>query len=175
MIERYYTESSPEKRLELLEDMISEGVDVEKNQARKELFSIRYKKKRNQYADQFMALWLLIKMYSSDATSKNQLVRAHKVIQKEMKKLSYSSNELLLEEWKHLIRLYVEICRTDKNYGSTVFGLARLDSDKIEAKILRDISHTGISFPVEIGLEDELAVIVEATKEVYEILNAEGK
>lgn len=170
LLTKYYTEQKPEKRLEILDAMISQGIDAENNEARRKIFDIRYPKKKKQYADQFMAFWLTLKMYSVNGIKEREYVRVCEKIKEEIAKLSNAPQEILLEEWKHLISLYADVCKTDRNYGSIIFGLVKLEDNVIENKIQKDISRIGIAFPEEIGLKNELAIITEATKSVYEDL-----
>lgn len=186
-IAKYYREHDPMKRKALLEEAIQSGEEAEENAVRKELWEIRYAGASElgpeTRADGLLALWMLME-FNRDASKKLfGWKSARKDISKKLAELKFDElskksplhKELLYRECCHMVRMYMEICEKDKSYSSLLFGIMSIGADKVVEKIKRDIRETAIELPPSIKMEEELKMITEAAKEVYEeIFPGEG-
>lgn len=179
-IAKYYKEHDPMKRKALLEEAIQAGEEAQANAIRKELWEIRYAGASElgpeTRADGFLALWMVME-FNRDASKKLfGWKSARKDIAKKLEALKFDEiakksplhRELLYRECCHMVRMYMEICQKDKSYGSFLFGIMSISEDKIQQKIRIDIRETAVELPPSIKMEEELKMITEAAKEVYE-------
>ena len=134
-IAQYYREHDPLKRKQLLEDSIAQGEEPENNEIRKKIWEIRYKDKAetggDARADGFLALWMILE-FNRNAGNKFFGARgAKKDIEKQLKKLHFQefanggerARELLYRECCHLVKVYMELCESDKSYTSMLCGI----------------------------------------------------
>lgn len=180
IIAQYYREHEPMKRKALLDQAIQSGEDAETNAVRKELWDIRYASPSDAgsdtRADGFLALWMVME-FNRDASGRLfGWKNARKEIVKNLDKLKFAEiqakstlhKELLYRECCHMVRMYMEICQKDRAYNTLLCGLMSLSSDKTTMKIKRDIYETAVALPSVIKMEEELGIITEAAKAVYE-------
>lgn len=180
-IAAYYRESDPMKRKALLEQAIAEGENTEENEVRKELWEIRYHDASDvgagERADGFMGLWMTLE-FNRDAEKKWFAVkRARKEITKQLDKLGFQKisakselhKELLYRECCHLVKLYMDLCEKDKSYNNMLCGLVSISSEHFKEKLQKDIRSTAVKLPTALQLEEELAMITEAAREMYEL------
>lgn len=180
-IAAYYREPEAMKRKALLDKSIAEGEDDEKNAIRRELWEIRYKEKSDagvsERADGFLALWMALEFNQNADKQWFAIKRARKEINKHLDKLRFSEisskselhRELLYRECCHLVKLYIDLCEKDKTYNNMFCGLLSISSERAKEKLQKDILQTGIRLPVAIQMENELELIVKASREVYRL------
>lgn len=180
IIAQYYKEHEPMKRKALLEKAIQSGEDAEANAVRKELWEIRYQGASElgpqTRADGFLALWMAMEFNREASGMLFRWKSARKEINKNLTKMKFDEirkksplhKELLYRECCHLVRTYMELCERDKSYNTVLCGLVTISSERAENKIKRDIRQTAIELPPAIKMEEELSLITEAAKEVYE-------
>lgn len=179
MIEKYYKEHDPMKRKALLGKAQEEGDDPKANEIRKELWEIRYQDPSElgdtTRADGYLALWMAMEFNRNASSRFFGWKSAQKDIMKKLKKLKLEETagksplhrELVYKEWLHMVRLYLDLCRTDKSYNTTVFGIVPISDDARIKKIRRDIYETAIALPEELKMQKELQMITDAAREIY--------
>ena len=178
-IASYYRETDPMKRKALLEQSIAENEDPEGNEIRKRIWEIRYAERssvsRSSRADGFMALWMVLEFNKNSSGGMFGRGRAKKEILKSLQKSGIAEfqngtpleKELIYREVLHLVSAYAKLCEVDKSYGSTIFGIMSMKEQDIAAKLKNDLYDTGIRLAHDMGLEEELGLVIKATKEVY--------
>ena len=177
-IAAYYREYDPMERLKLLEQSIQAGEEPEKNEIRKELWEIRYSdipKNGEQRADGFFILWMAMEYNKNPGKRLFGVKSARKELGRHLEKLQFAGlcakgslyQELLYRECCHLVRSYMDISMHDRNYNSTLFGIMTMSKDRSHEKLANDIYETAIALPREVNMEEELAFIIKAAREVY--------
>lgn len=180
-IAAYYREADPMKRKALLDQSIAEGEDAEGNDVRREIWEIRYRNKSDadasERADGFLALWMAME-FNRDADKKWFAVkRARKEINKQLENLKFTEiagkselhRELLYRECCHLVKLYMDLCERDKNYNNMLCGLISMSSERSKEKLQTDVKETAIRLPKALQMEEELGMIMQAAREMYEV------
>ena len=76
--------------------------------------------------------------------------------------------ELIYRECEHLVKLYMDLCQTDKSYNTILCGLVTMKKDDVKSKLQRDIYETAVKVPRELDMEQELALLTRAARKVYE-------
>lgn len=181
VIAQYYREHDPMKRKALLEQSIEAGECPEENQIRRELWEIRYGEpsqvEKDGRADGFLALWMALefnrdaggKLFGSKGARKEITRHLEKLKFDQLRKKSPLHEQLLYKECCHLVKMYIELCETDKSYNSALCGIITIGNDQAKKKIQTDIYKVAIALPPSIHMEEELGLIVRAAKEVYEL------
>ena len=176
----YYKETDPMKRKKLLEKSVEEGQTPEEDAIRRELWEIRYSEpseaEKNSRADGFMRLWMSLEYNRKSVGSLFRWKGARKEVTGILKKLKFSEfqeksplhKELLYRECCHMVRTYITLCAQDKTYTSLAFGLMSLSNEQTDAKLRQDIQETAIDLPQAMRMEEELALVTRAAKEVYQ-------
>lgn len=180
-ITAYYRESDPLKRKELLTQSIEAGEEPEKNEIRKELWEIRYREQaqtgNGARADGYLGLWMAMEFNRNSAGKLFGSRGARKEIARHLEKLKFSElsagsplhKELLYRECCHMVKTYMELCARDRNYNTVLCGIISMSSDRSKEKLQRDIYETAVLLPRNIGMEQELALITRAAREMYEL------
>lgn len=178
---QYYNEMDPAKRLALLNLSIESGEEPELNAIRKDLWEIRYKDKAQSggdtRADGFLALWMKMEFNKNHGNKFLGKKGGRKEILKQLDKLTFKEfaakgrdyEELLYRECCHMVKIYMELCESDRSYGTTLCGIIKISNDKLKDKLKDDIYTTAVEFPREFDLEDELGIVTRAAREMYEL------
>ena len=176
-IAQYYRETDPAKRKELLEQAIAEEGATEENQARREIWDARYSMKSDLggQADGYLKFWMTIEFNRTSGNRWFTSKGARKGLQKELDQVHFHElaakselhRELIYRECEHLVKLYMDLCQTDKSYNTTIFGLIHIKEDSAKAKVQRDIRETAVELPANLGMEAELGIITRAAREIY--------
>lgn len=181
IITGYYRENDPMKRLALLEQSIQEGETPEADAVRKELWNIRYADSaemgKDSKADGYLGLWMSMEFNKGAGNKFFGAKSACKELRKHLEKLKFKEfqekggihAELLYRECCHLARLYMELCATDRAYNTTLCGIMSISKDKSKEKLKRDMYETAVLLPQSIKMEEELAIITKAAREMYEL------
>lgn len=178
-IAAYYREQEPLKRKALLEQSIEAGECPEENEIRKELWELRYadssKAKEASRADGFLALWMTLEFNRQASKRLFGIRSAQKEIRRQMEKLKFQEfqqkgglyEEMLYRECCHLVHLYIELCKTDRSYNSTLLGIINMSADRALQKRKADIREVAEQLPVNLGMEKELKTLTRAAREIY--------
>lgn len=177
-IAQYYRETDPAKRKELLEQAIAEEGATEENQARKEIWDARYSMKSDLggQADGYLKFWMTIEFnrtsgnrwFSSRGARKDLMKELNQVRFVELAGRSDMYRELVGRECEHLVKMYMDLCQTDRSYNTILCGLVTIKKDDVKSKLQRDIYETAVKVPKELEMEQELALLTRAARKVYE-------
>ena len=178
IIAQYYRETEPEKRKELLEQAIASGEEPEANEIRKEIWEARYKGLTNDgsLADGYLKFWMTIEFNRASGNRLFGSRSARKSLQKELDQVSFHEliqkselhRELVYRECEHLVKLYMDLCQTDKSYNTILCGLVTMKKDDVKSKLKNDIYETTVKVPRDLGMEEELALLTKAARKVFE-------
>lgn len=177
-IAEYYREADPKKRRNLLEQEIEAGTDPEANQIRKEIWEARYSEMDEvTMADGYLRFWMAMEFNRKAANKWLGVKGAVKEIRKELNSVKFQElqqksdlhRELLYRECCHLVRLYIDLCKTDRSYNSMLAGIITIKKEDVTAKIKRDIYETAVCLPRDLGMEEELSLLTKAAREIYEL------
>lgn len=177
-IAEYYREADPKKRRNLLEQEIEAGTDPEANQIRKEIWEARYSEMDEvTMADGYLRFWMAMEFNRKAANKWFGVKGAVKEIRKELNSVKFQElqqksdlhRELLYRECCHLVRLYIDLCKTDRSYNSMLAGIITIKKEDVTAKIKRDIYETAVCLPRDLGMEEELSLLIKAAREIYEL------
>lgn len=180
LLKRYYRESDPMLRRKILEKSIDLGEDPERNEIRMELWEARYREPskavKGSRSDGLLKVWMTLK-YAEGNTGgilggRRRTIRD---LRKCLDKMEFSRwqaqggmyRECLYEECIQMAEVYLESCRTDKNYRTGLMGMMALSDERIMDKITADIYGIACVVPRDLGMEEELAPIIHAVREVY--------
>lgn len=178
-IAQYYREHDPMKRKALLDAAIAEE-DSEENRVRSELWDIRYQEQQSgtpSRADGFLALWMSMEFNKNAGNKLFGTKSACKEIRKKLEQLKFKElqeqdelhQKLLYRECCHMVKMYMELCETDRSYNSTLCGIMHISKERAKAKLQADMLQTAVELPKSIGMEKELAIVTKAAREMYEV------
>ena len=179
ILEAYYNEKDPVRRLKYLKKSIAQGEEPEANAIRQELWDIRYQEKtgegKDSRADGYMGLWMNMEFEKGGSKRFFGVSSARKNLSKIMKKLrleeyenkSELHKELLYREYCHTVETYIALSESDKNYNTYLFGLLSMKEESSRSKLKEDVIETGVKLPQEIGMEKEFALLTKAVQEVH--------
>ena len=163
---------------ELLEQAIAEEGATEENQARREIWDARYSMKSDLggQADGYLKFWMTIEFNRTSGNRWFTSKGARKGLQKELDQVHFHElaakselhRELIYRECEHLVKLYMDLCQTDKSYNTILCGLVTMKRDDVKSKLQRDIYETAVKVPRELDMEQELALLTRAARKVYE-------
>ncbi|MBU5481869.1 DUF6553 family protein [Blautia sp. MSJ-19] len=178
IIAQYYKETEPEKRKALLDQAFASGEDMEANEIRREIWEARYKGNTNDggVADGYLKFWMALEFNRNAGHRVFGAGRAQKEIRRELDDVKFREIQnkspmheaLLYRECRHLVRFYMALCEKDKNYNTVLCGLVTIKKDSAKAKLQRDIYETAIRLPQDLGLQEDLALVSKAAREVFE-------
>ena len=146
-IAEYYREADPRKRKALLEQALASGEDMEANGIRREIWEARYKDDGTNVADGYLKFWMSMEFNKNAGSRWFGVKSAQKEIRKELDSVKYTEflnkselhKELLYRECCHLIKLYMDLCKTDRSYNSMLCGIITIKEDDAKAKLQKDI------------------------------------
>lgn len=177
-IAQYYKETDPAKRRELLDQIIAEEGNTEENQARKEIWDARYcmKSDLGGQADGYLKFWMTIEFNRSSGNRLFGSKGARRDLQKELDQVHFRElaqksdlhRELVYRECEQLVKMYMDLCQTDKSYNTILCGLITMKKEDVKAKIQNDIYETTVKVPQTLEMEEELALLTKAARKVFE-------
>lgn len=178
-IAQYYREHDPMKRKALLDAAIAEE-DSEENRIRKELWEIRYSESQGgtpARADGFLGLWMSLEFNKNAGNKMFGMKSACKEIRKKLQQLKFQEyqtmgelhHQLLYRECCHMVKMYMELCETDRSYNSTFCGIVHISKERAKEKLRADIIQTAVELPKSIKMEEELGIVTRAAREMYEV------
>lgn len=134
--------------------------EKEADRYREKLFLSRYIKKKDQYTDRYIANFYRLRMLSAE----NPGLFGKRSTIREVNELlgvlccgcdteSSMEAELCFLELKHAIRVYIGICKRDKQYCSVLLGQGRKKASSVLSKIVHDFENMTVVFPRKLQLE----------------------
>ncbi|WP_274422875.1 DUF6553 family protein [Blautia sp. XA-2221] len=176
-IAEYYREADPRKRKALLEQALASGEDMEANEIRREIWEARYKDDGTNVADGYLKFWMSMEFNKNAGNRLFGVKSAQKEIRKELNSVKYPEflnkselhKELLYRECCHLIKLYMDLCKTDRSYNTMLCGIITIKEEDAKAKLQKDIYKTAVCLPKDLGMEKELDLLTRAAREMYEL------
>ena len=75
--------------------------------------------------------------------------------------------KLMYQELYNLIRFYMELCATDRNYTTTLFGMMRMDEEKVVQKIAKEIYTVAYEIPKSLDMEEEFQILRRAARDAF--------
>ena len=174
--ESYYLEIDPAKRLPLLNDAISEGLEPEENSIRKELFYLRYEENiyaESGYADRFMRAFMNIGLLTKNRPSRFGMKSARKKMLGYLSLLGLDNvsersdlyRDLLFKEYCHMGQVFIALSKADKNYGSVLAGFGKIKEDTLEKKLRTDLAAAGIDAADLFDLREEMDLWLKGLEE----------
>ncbi len=67
---------------------------------------------------------------------------------------SAEERQLLETEWQKFAKDFIHVCKTDRNYASSIFGFGSISDEDVHNKIILEIENITHRYPRFIGLED---------------------
>ena len=172
----YYQSTDPKERLEMLEALVEKEGESEKTRIMREIYDHRYvsREKGVQSIDYAIRGWVNISFMAEMIRSPFARKRIPKRVEEilaDMGKFVADRNgdlgyELWLKDIRNVCRVYIHLCKTDKGYGSIIFGIGRMKEEKIVRKICFDMVNISHTIPRECGLK-EFDFLARASREVF--------
>ncbi len=172
----YYTNPDPDERLEILDSIIEKEGESERTRIMMELYKHRYvsREKNISKIDYAIRGWVNIsfiaEMMRGLFARKKIPQRVQEILEDLGKNVADRNGELGYELWlkdiRNVCRVYIHLCKTDKAYGSIIFGIGRMKKDKLVRKICFDMVNITHTIPREAGIK-ELDFLAQASREVF--------
>ena len=145
LIDNYNRTTDPLQKKDYIEQLLQNDVS-EENLYRKHIWEARYCK-NGTFIDQDIFLNALLEL-SCQEEKLTSFFSKHKA-QKTMRSicstflldqsLSQAQTDVLYQELKNVVSIYIELCRSDKKYGSVLMGLGTLKEADLSYKIAKQI------------------------------------
>lgn len=172
----YYREALRERRKEILDEAIGEEGLSPENELRQQLLEKRYGKKidKGQSVDYFIRAFMTLR-YLDGSNSKRffrkKQLREIEGIKSDLQfALAEPYGELgqkvLYQEFCNLSRVYINLCRTDRNYSSVILGIGKMKEGTLSSKIAKDLFTVTTDVPFQMGVADEFALLSDAAEQV---------
>ena len=166
-VDRFYKETDPVKRLELLKENTGAG-ESEEDKYRKQLWIARYGK-RTPVKDEFIRCLMEMK-YLAEGTTVDLGGKRRKQGAKIAATLGLSESllqekvykEILLQELQNVFLKFIEVSRGGRAFTSLVFGMGQMSEEGVTKKIAQQISMIAFHAPHLLHMEKEFALLQEA-------------
>ena len=79
----------------------------------------------------------------------------------------WPDTRILYEQLYNSARRYLEACRTDRSYGTLLFGLMPMKADRLPGKMLADFVDFALIFPMRCGLLSDYPVVGKAAMNAW--------
>lgn len=180
----FYMELEPEKRQEMLEELVKSQPDDGANEYRKILLKRRYNDPKNPTAKVDSYLWQCVNLpflYKNAKffTKKNK--KELHAIWKETgfdlaEKYGEAGEKALYWEIRNTMKRYFKTC-TDKSYGRKIFGLVSANDEERSIRICKDAFSMSYGLAGKLEEEETMAIFNQAVKDEYSLLddNAVGR
>ena len=174
-VDAYTRELNKEKRVEILEQAIEEEGLSPENELRKKILEARYGKSKERDIDYFVRGWMQLHYLRESRLrlfAKKSRAKDRDSIRSDFQLAladSYgeAGRRVFYEEFTNLARVFLELCRTDSNYSSVIFGLGKMKEKSLSTKIAKDFYNIAVRAPEELGMEEELAEFRRALVDVF--------
>lgn len=165
----YHEIPTPQEREQVLQTRL-EKADDPADRRRLELLYQRYGHD-DKHIDMFMHGWLMLTVMSHDRITAFNRRRYEKEFRRNLTELAIQEDtvpdDLLKEEWHDFARLMINICASDKNYRSTLFGLFKNSDETTALHIAQDIDLVTRIIPAQFDLEEACRPFREVLVHTY--------
>ena len=175
--ELYFTTTDKNERAEILSRIKENGEESDFVKICEELFERRYvsREKNVQSIDYAIRGWVNMKFLPEVArgwfTKKKLDVRVREILDDMgygiCEQYGALGREIWYKELCNIVRVYIDLCHSDKSYGSIIFGIGKMKKEKLVAKIGDDLVTITYSIPKEIGMHNEFEQLAQAAKSVF--------
>ena len=176
--EAYYATTEREERLQILEARLNSGEADEKDQIRKKMWELRYQKrdKMPEGVDYFIRSWMELffiskkmgKMFHKKERYAKDLVQIKNDFGFELaKEYGEAGEDVLYEELRHGVGLYIKLCQIDRQYGSVLCGIMKMKPKDLVIKIGNELHKITVEVPKFLEQEEEFALLTKACKEAF--------
>ena len=175
-LERFYTQTDPVKRQQLLSENEGE-TEREEARLRKQLWEARYgkgKPRKDAYVGYLMNLKYIAESGGMDWGGRKkklamEAVYGLKLFQFEQK--TEMEQELIYQELKNTCRTYIEVSTGGRGFTSVLFGMGQLSEESVAGKIAEQLSRLLFDAPHILRMEKEFEPLrkaaLEAFREIY--------
>lgn len=177
----YYHLTNAMERRKLLQVAEEHGLTPEENQIRSMLWELRHPNGEKLYAqgevvvDKFMAAWMYFD-YASEHT--NSWFGKKKIIKNVKKSLADMGSEvikpygelgelLLYDELYQLVYHYIQLCESDRNYGSLILGIGKISKESYAIKVAKNLYATCYKIAIDLNMQEDFAILQKAATEAY--------
>lgn len=174
---QYYQETNKDKRKKILEAAIEEEGMNPENELRLELWERRYGQKGNEPEgiDRYIRGWmgmLYLNQSASLFSGKRRAVRELRKVKEDwneelLKGKGELGEKLMYQEMYNMVKLYMKLCATDRNYTTTMFGMMRMDEKKVVQRMEKEIYMVTCEIPRNLGMEEEFQILRKAAKDAF--------
>lgn len=137
---------------------------------RLELLHFRYGTGKRERPDGFMKAWLTLKVMTTNAGSfRNERQRGefYSCLEAFGIQEDNAPDEILLEEWRDFALRMITICRNDRTYRTTGFGLVPVSEEYTDRKIADDIKKIFHDLPSAYGCLNLISPLTTVVEQVY--------
>lgn len=180
--ERYYRESSPSRRRAVLEEAAKGGQGTKEDEIRLQIWELRYgrpgEKGQTGRADRYLKLWMDMKYLAENPPGRFGMKKTQRRLEEDLDKLGFvrfyeeseTSRGILYQECLHVVRLYIQLCFSDRNYTSLVLGMMPMKKGKVQDKISKDLKTVYQDLPSVIKIPQPLELLLKAAQEMEQEL-----
>lgn len=176
-VRNYYRETDRKRRKQILDSAIAEEGMTPENELRLFLYDSRYgdSEKAGQEVDYFIRGWMTLEYMKSTSKfflTKRRVSRDIASVRADWqfdKAAEYgeSGSVILYNELCNLTRLYIQICRRDKTYGSFILGLGRVKDSTLTGRITDDIIKMAYELPKTLNMEEDFSIFTKAATYIF--------
>lgn len=145
---------------------------------RRELFEKRYILKNGQYADSYVMALYELRMLALENVGPFQKKRSQKQAENALDLLcvgvnqrtdSDNGDEIYFQELKHAVRVYIGICKRDKQYCSVILGQGRKKASSVTLKLVQDFENIIVKLPEKLNIQraEQMAYLQRALAEAF--------
>lgn len=174
---QYYQETNKDKRKKILEAAIEEEGMNPEDELRLELWERRYGQRKNEPEgiDRYIRGWmgmLYLDQSASFFSGKRKALREIRKVKEDwneelLKGKGELGEKLMYQEMYNMIKLYMELCVTDRSYTTTMFGMMRVDEKKIVQRMEKEIYVVTCEIPRNLGMQEEFQILRKAAKDAF--------
>ena len=173
----FYEEIDAEVRMRLLSLSEAEKPDPENDGIREDLLKLRYVKAKDdeKFSDRFLRCLMEMKYLAANPGPRFLRGTKRKQLLKELDAIGYTrylsgtaaEAKAYKDELLHMARLYVNLCRTDRQYGSVILGIGKMKTETLTDKIARDIAGMAYMLPAVFNAKEEMKDWTDALEHAF--------
>ena len=171
-LERFYTQTDPVKRQQLLSENEGE-TEREEARLRKQLWEARYgkgKPRKDAYVGYLMNLKYIAESGGMDWGGRKKKLAIEAILGLnlyEFERKPKTQQEIIFLELKNTCRKYIEISTGGRGFTSVIFGMGQLSDESIAGKIAEQVSRIVFDAPHSLRMEKEFEPLQRAALEVF--------